>query len=72
MNDDTLEERISLRLKPLNVFVTVGMTILFLITITTFLIAFTPLREYIPTHQTEAGWRPIRAENEAQAGGRTA
>lgn len=48
MNDDTLEETLSLRLRPLNVFVTVGMTILLLITITTFIIAFTPLREYIP------------------------
>ncbi len=48
MNDDTLEENLSLRLKPLNVFVTVGITILLLIFITTFIIAFTPLREYIP------------------------
>src|SRR3954464_13280304 len=48
MNDDTLEENFSWRLRPLNVFVTVGITILLLITITTFIIAFTPLREYIP------------------------
>src|SRR5690349_2689406 len=48
MNDDTLEEKISLRLKPLNVFVSVGITILLLIFITTIIIAFTPLREYIP------------------------
>ena len=44
----TLEENLSVRLKPLNVFVTVGITILLLIFITTFIIAFTPLREYIP------------------------
>jgi len=48
MNDETLEEKISFRLKPLNVFVAVGITALLLIFITTIIIAFTPLREYIP------------------------
>jgi len=48
MNDDTLEERASFNLRPLNVFVTAGLAIILLITITTFLIAFTGLREYIP------------------------
>lgn len=48
MNDDTLEERASFNLRPLNVFVTTGVAIILLITITTFLIAFTGLREYIP------------------------
>jgi murein DD-endopeptidase MepM/ murein hydrolase activator NlpD len=48
MNDDTLEEKASFSLKPLNVFVFTGLTIILLITLTTLLIAFTPLREYIP------------------------
>ncbi len=48
MNDETLEEKASFNLRPLNVFVTAGLIIILLITITTFLIAFTGLREYIP------------------------
>ena len=48
MNEDTLEEKASFRLRPLNVFVTTGLSIILLITITTFIIAFTGLREYIP------------------------
>ena len=48
MNEDTFEEKASFNLRPLNVFVAVGIGIILLITITTFIIAFTPLREYIP------------------------
>lgn len=48
MNDQTLEEKASLRLTPLNVFVTVGIILLTLITSIIYIIAFTPLREYIP------------------------
>lgn len=48
MNEQTFEEKASFNLRPLNVFVAVGVTILLLITLTTFIIAFTPLREYIP------------------------
>jgi murein DD-endopeptidase MepM/ murein hydrolase activator NlpD len=48
MNDDTFEEKFSLRLTPLNVFVVIGTLMLTLITLTTYLIAFTSLREYIP------------------------
>ncbi len=48
MNDENFEEKASLRLSPLNVFVTTGMIILSLITSTIYIIAFTPLREYIP------------------------
>lgn len=48
MNDETLEEKAAWNLRPLNVFVTVGLSIILLITITTFIIAFTGLREYIP------------------------
>lgn len=48
MNDQTLEERASFRLAPMNVFVTVGIILIVLITATIYLIAFTGLREYIP------------------------
>ncbi|MEO5570324.1 MAG: M23 family metallopeptidase [Bacteroidia bacterium] len=48
MNDDTLEEKTSIRLSPLNVFVFFGTVIISLITLTIYIIAFTPLREYIP------------------------
>ncbi|HNT80745.1 MAG TPA: M23 family metallopeptidase [Bacteroidia bacterium] len=48
MNDETLEEKVSFRLSPLNVFVFAGTLIIGLVTLTIFLIAFTPLREYIP------------------------
>lgn len=48
MNDESLEERASFRLSPMNVFVATGVSVIILITLTTYLIAFTGLREYIP------------------------
>lgn len=48
MNDDTFEEKLSLKLSPLNLFILVGSTTIFLIIIVISTIAFTPLREYIP------------------------
>lgn len=48
MNDDTFEEKVSLKLTPLNLFTLVGSVTILLIVIVTSLIAFTPLREYIP------------------------
>lgn len=48
LNDETYEERFTFRLSRLNVFITVGITAIILIILTIFLIAFTPLREYIP------------------------
>ena len=48
MNDETLEERLTFRLSRLNVFVVLGTLTIILIILTTILIAFTPLREYIP------------------------
>jgi murein DD-endopeptidase MepM/ murein hydrolase activator NlpD len=48
MNDETLEERFTFRLSRLNVFIALGTLTILLIFLTTFLIAFTPLREYIP------------------------
>lgn len=48
MNNETLEERLSIRLTRLNVFLIAGTISILLIVGTTYLIAFTPLREYIP------------------------
>lgn len=52
LNEDTFEERFSFRLTRLNVFVAVGLSAIFLIGATTVLIAFTPLREYIPGYSS--------------------
>ncbi|MDP1622943.1 MAG: M23 family metallopeptidase [Bacteroidales bacterium] len=48
MTDDTLEERFTFRLSRMNVFIALGTLAIVLIFLTSFLIAFTPLREYIP------------------------
>ena len=48
LNEDTFEETFSLKLNLMNVFVVVTLSAIFLISITTYIIAFTPLREYIP------------------------
>jgi murein DD-endopeptidase MepM/ murein hydrolase activator NlpD len=47
-NDDTFEEKVSLRLSQLNVFVILGISSLLLILLVILLIAFTPLKEFIP------------------------
>ncbi|GAK98653.1 MAG: M23 family metallopeptidase [Nonlabens ulvanivorans] len=48
LNDDTFEERFSLNLTRLNVFIVTVLSAIILIGLTTVLIAFTPLREFIP------------------------
>lgn len=48
MNDITFEERLSFRLTRLNVMILLSILTILLIGLTTLLIAFTPLREYIP------------------------
>ena len=48
MNDSTFERKISFRLTRMNVFVVMGAAVMLLIVATTFIIAYTPLREYIP------------------------
>ena len=48
MDTDTFKEKFSFQLSGSNLFVGVGVTIIVLIVLTTVLIAFTPLREYIP------------------------
>ena len=52
LNDDTFEEKISFNLTRLNVFVLVGVSAIMLIALTTVLIAFTPLKEYIPGYSS--------------------
>lgn len=48
VNEDTFEEIFSLRLTLMNVFVVGTLGAILIVTLTTFFIAFTPLREYIP------------------------
>lgn len=52
LNEETFEERFSFKLNRLNVFVFSVLMSLFLIGITTLIIAFTPLREYIPGYSS--------------------
>ena len=59
-SEDTWEEKFSLRLNRLNVFVVVGVLSIFLIISTITLIAFTPLKEYIP------GYDPTKLRKESQ------
>lgn len=54
LNENTFEEKISFKLNRLNVFVTGSLAVIGLIAITTVLIAFTPLREYIPGYSSTA------------------
>ena len=48
LNEDSFEEVFSLRLTLMNVFVVRSIGAILIIIVTTFFIAFTPLREYIP------------------------
>lgn len=52
LNDDTFEERLSLNLTRLNVFILGTISAIMLIVATTILIAFTPLKEYIPGYSS--------------------
>jgi murein DD-endopeptidase MepM/ murein hydrolase activator NlpD len=52
MNDDTFEEKLSFRLSRMNVSVAIGALAILMVFITTYIIAFTPLREYIPGYGT--------------------
>ena len=52
LNEQTFEERFALKLSRLNVFVFSGLFSVFLILATILLIAFTPIREYIPGYSS--------------------
>ncbi|MCK5907805.1 MAG: M23 family metallopeptidase [Flavobacteriales bacterium] len=59
-SEDNWEEKFSMRLNRLNVFIVFATTTIFLIVGTIILIAFTPLKEYIP------GYDPIKLRRESQ------
>ncbi|NGY36689.1 peptidase [Flavobacterium sp. XN-5] len=52
LNEDSFEEIFSLKLNLMNVFVVATIGAIFLISVTTFIIAFTPLREFIPGYSS--------------------
>ena len=52
LNEDTFEERFAVKLTRLNVFVIVSLSAIILVFLTTIIIAFTPLREYIPGYSS--------------------
>lgn len=52
LNESTFEEIFSFRLTLMNVFVVFSLGGIFLILITTYIIAFTPLREFIPGYSS--------------------
>lgn len=59
LNEDSLEEVLSMRLSLLNVFVLLSLSSLILMFFTAALIIFTPLREYIPGYASS----DLRAES---------
>ena len=52
LNEDTFEEIFSFRLNLMNVFIVATLGAILLISFTTFIIAFTPLREFIPGYSS--------------------
>jgi len=52
INEDTFEEKLTFKLTRLNVFILSGVFTILLVVGTIFLIAFTPLREYIPGYSS--------------------
>lgn len=52
LNEDTLEEQVSFKLNRLNVYVIGGVFAIILIFLTAILIAFSPLKEYIPGYSS--------------------
>ena len=61
LNEDTFEEIFSLRLNLMNVFVGITTISIVMIALVTYIIAFTPLREYIP------GYASTKLKREATA-----
>lgn len=52
LNEDTFEEIFSMKLNLMNVFIVASIGAILLISVTTFIIAFTPLREFIPGYSS--------------------
>ena len=65
-NDETFEEKISIRLTKLNVFLIVSSLIIVLVVLVIYLVAFTSLREYIPGY-TDVNLRKQLFELQARA-----
>lgn len=62
LNIDTFEEKFSLLLTPFNVLVLFALTLIFIITVTFFLLGFTPLRYYLPDYADEVLVRKLAIE----------
>ena len=54
LNENTFEERLSLKLTRLNVFVVVSLSSILLVALTIVFIAYSPLKEYIPGYSSTA------------------
>ena len=59
LNETTFEEKLSFRLSRLNVFIVTGTLAILLIFLTSYIIAFTPLKEYIPGYQSLTGQKEL-------------
>lgn len=59
-NDNTFEEVFYVRLSRLNVFIGTGIIVLLLILLNTYLIAYTPLKEFIPGYPSSDMMRSIQ------------
>jgi hypothetical protein len=53
MDSDTFTEKFTFKLTGINLFTAIGLSVIILILLTTVLITFTPLREYIPGYTNE-------------------
>ena len=53
LDSDTFTEKFTFKLTGINLFTAIGLSVIILIILTTVLIAFTPLREYIPGYSNE-------------------
>ena len=71
LDTETYKEKVSFVLSGLNVFVVLGLTALVLVVLTAILLAFTPLREFIPgytnTAMTEQTYRNARTADSLAA-----
>ena len=54
LNEETYQERFSLRLSKLNVFAYSAIISFFIMAVTTLIIFFTPIKEYVPGYDTTA------------------
>jgi len=67
LNDDTLEEKLSFKLNRLNVYVLSGLFAITMVILTSLLIAYTPLKEYIPGYtSTKYKKKVLKLEEEIQ------